>query len=66
VSARKPTDCYEVKDGEWLPIGGFRYHECCDCGLVHEVRTRIHDGVMQEQWTRKQPRQPRRSRKAKA
>lgn len=61
-----PLDTYEVVDGEWLPIGGFRFHVCCDCGLEHKVETRIHDGVMQERWTRTKPRHSRRTRKAKA
>lgn len=43
---------YQVTDLEWLPIGQFQKHECCDCGLTHRIKYRIHEGVMQEQWTR--------------
>ena len=51
---RKPIpekDVYVVTDGEWLPIGAFRHHICCGCGMEHKVETRIKDGVMQERWT---------------
>ena len=43
---------YQVTDYEWLPIGKFTKHVCCDCGLAHKIRYRIKDGSMQEQWTR--------------
>lgn len=43
---------YQVTDYEWLPVGKFKRHVCCDCGLTHKVKYRIHDGSMQEQWTR--------------
>ena len=59
-----PSDTYHLTDGEWVPIGAFRHHICCGCGMEHKVETRIHDGVMQERWTQtKAPRQPRRPRK---
>jgi hypothetical protein len=43
---------YQVADMEWLPIGQFKTHVCCDCGLAHKIKYRIHEGIMQEQWTR--------------
>lgn len=43
---------YQVTDLEWLNIGKFKQHVCCDCGLTHKIKYRIKDGVMQEQWTR--------------
>lgn len=43
---------YQVTDYEWLPVGKFQTHVCCDCGLSHKIQYRIHDGSMQEQWTR--------------
>jgi hypothetical protein len=66
ATQKTPPDTYEVTDGEWLPIGGFRHHVCCGCLMEHRVETRIHDGVMQERWTMTKPRQPRRTRKAKS
>lgn len=59
----KKEAVYEVTDGEWLPIGAFRHHICCGCGMEHRVETRIHDGVMQEKWTTTKPRQRRRKSK---
>lgn len=47
----KPRDTYELTDGEWVPIGAFRHHVCCGCGMEHRVETRIDSGVMQERWT---------------
>lgn len=62
-----PSDTYHLTDGEWVPIGAFRHHVCCGCGMEHRVETRIDSGVMQERWiTTKDHRQSRRSRKPKA
>jgi hypothetical protein len=63
----KRGDVYELTDNEWVPIGAFRHHVCCGCGMEHKVETRIDSGVMQERWTTtKEPRQIRRARKPKA
>jgi hypothetical protein len=51
-SVKQPSDEYQVTDHEWLPVGSFKTHVCCDCGLAHKVRYRIYEGVMQEQWSR--------------
>ena len=51
----KRHETYEVADGEWLPIGAFRHHVCCGCGMEHRVETRIDSGVMQERWTTTKP-----------
>jgi hypothetical protein len=62
----QPHGVYELSDGEWVPIGAFRHHICCGCGMEHKVETRINAGVMQERWTTtKDPRQSRRPRKKK-
>lgn len=58
----KPGAVYEVTDGEWLPIGAFRHHICCGCGMEHKVETRVHDGVLQERWTTTKPPQRKPSR----
>jgi hypothetical protein len=55
--AKSPSDSvdlstYQVTDNEWLNIGSFKKHVCCDCGLTHKIKYRIHEGVMQEQWAR--------------
>jgi hypothetical protein len=48
-----PSDStYQVTDNEWLPIGKFKTHVCCDCGLAHKIKYRVHDGIMEEQWSR--------------
>jgi len=47
----KASETYELTDGEWVPIGAFRHHVCCGCGMEHRVETRIDSGVMQERWT---------------
>ena len=57
------NDAYTVKDGEWLDVGKFRLHECCDCGLVHRVSYRIHDGRLQESWKRRDAKAKRKARK---
>ncbi len=35
---------YQMTDGEWLEITkrGFK-EQCCDCGLVHTLDTRVND-----------------------
>ena len=48
----KQQESYQVTDGEWLDVGTYKQHECCDCGLVHRIRYRIHEGKSQESWTR--------------
>lgn len=60
TKAKTRSDVYDVTDGEWLPIGAFRHHICCGCGMEHKVETRIESGVMQECWTAtKEPVAPR-------
>lgn len=50
----KKTDdhTYDVKNGEWLDVGKYTLHECCDCSLIHRVRYRLHEGKVQESWRR--------------
>jgi hypothetical protein len=42
----------QLFDNEWTPIGNKGYHECCECGLTHTVKYKLHDGVMFEMWTK--------------
>ena len=63
VKPKPLDDTYDVSDLEWLPVGSFKTHVCCDCGLSHKVKYRIHEGVMQEQWSR-DDRETKRQRKA--
>lgn len=40
----------ELRDGEWhltrgTGIKGKHYHQCCGCGLVHEVKYRVYEIV---------------------
>lgn len=64
MSPQTPPDTYEVTDGEWLPVGAFKRHVCCGCGMEHRIDYRVHEGRLEERWiATKQPRRPRRPRK---
>lgn len=37
----------QIQPGEWVqPLDTYRF-ACCDCGLVHQVEFRIHEGRIQ-------------------
>lgn len=42
----------QLDSGKWVPIGRYQLHECCDCGLVHEVSFRYNKRVkrFEERW----------------
>lgn len=50
-----PSDTYHLTDGEWVPIGAFRHHVCCGCGMEHRVETR-HEQALR--WIVDQPHSP--------
>jgi hypothetical protein len=46
-------DSYEqVYDEEWYPLQKYNVIGCCDCGLVHEIKIRVHKEKLQIQWNR--------------
>jgi hypothetical protein len=42
----------QIWDGKWEPLDKDQYIACCDCGLVHRVRVRMHKGKLEAQFTR--------------
>ena len=36
-----------VYNGEWWPVEGETYQQCCDCGLCHRLFFRIKDGKVE-------------------
>lgn len=52
---KKTTDplndgAIQMWDGKWYRLGHFDYHQCCSCGLVHQVDYRIERGTIFERW----------------
>lgn len=46
MAKRKPV--ITIDDDEWVTIAWSRQHEqCCNCGLVHTVDYRVHNGKLQ-------------------
>lgn len=39
----------QVWDGKWY-LDKFDQHECCDCGLVHDVAYKVEHGKIFTQW----------------
>ena len=37
----------QIYDGEWYDAKDYPFEACCDCGLVHRVKTRIRNGRVQ-------------------
>jgi hypothetical protein len=46
-SGRKRSRYEQVWDGQWFTLPDEWDLACCDCGLVHKVKSRIKDGVIQ-------------------
>ncbi len=42
----------QVYNGDWYDLPRRHYIACCDCGLVHEVKIRVHKGKPQIQLNR--------------
>jgi hypothetical protein len=44
----------QLMDGDWFyPTMHGHYDQCCDCGLVHEIKFKVEDGVVKFQvWRR--------------
>lgn len=42
----------QLDSKKWVPVGRYQLHECCDCGLVHEVQFRYSKRVkrFEERW----------------
>ncbi len=51
---------YEVTDGEWLPVGAFKFHVCCGCAMEHRIEYRVHEGRIEERWIATKRPRPRR------
>ncbi len=52
MTRRPAMPTTQLSDGEWVQSGLFTHHECCDCGLVHQVSYKLVDGQLWERWTR--------------
>jgi hypothetical protein len=37
----------QIYDGQWYPADEYPYEACCDCGLVHRIKTRIRNGKVE-------------------
>lgn len=42
----------QLDSKKWVAIGRYQLHECCDCGLVHEVQFRYNKRLkrFEERW----------------
>lgn len=42
----------QLDSKRWVGIGRYQQHECCDCGLVHEVQFRYNKRAkrFEERW----------------
>jgi len=50
----KKEHTYQIYDGIWYRTGHGRppyLHECCDCGLVHNIEYKFENGQLFEKWT---------------
>lgn len=47
----KPDDDYQDASDEWVRLGKYTHHACCDCGLVHRLRYRWGSEGPEERWT---------------
>lgn len=43
----KRSEYEQIWFGEWMDINNGIRLACCDCGLVHELSYRLHDGKVQ-------------------
>lgn len=59
MAAKKRTNVIQLVDGRWYAFGfgGEPFtEECCDCGLVHEIKYKVENGKMWVQYQRSAPR----------
>lgn len=54
----------QIEDGKWYKLGHAQLHECCSCGLVHQVDYKLERGVIFERW-RQDARETTKARKAR-
>ena len=40
----------QLWDGSWYKIDDGYWHECCDCGLVHDVDYKLENGIIFMRW----------------
>lgn len=45
----------QITDGEWIDWTDRVDLACCDCGLVHTLTTRLHNGKLQIHFERNNP-----------
>jgi hypothetical protein len=47
----QPEDEYFDASDEWVRVGKYTHHACCECGLVHRLRYRWGKDGPEERWT---------------
>ena len=65
ASGPQDSDPHQVTDREWLDVGTYRTHICCDCSLAHVIYYRLFEGRIQERWRRDDKKTRRLRRQAK-
>lgn len=45
----------DIKEESWYAVGHHDQHECCDCGLTHDVAYKWERGRLFERWVRNEP-----------
>jgi len=54
MATKKREHTYQIFDGVWYRSAHGKppyLHECCDCGLVHNIEYRYEGGTIWEKWT---------------
>ena len=65
MTKKKDAPAIQLWDGSWYKLDDGYLHECCDCGLVHDVNYKMENGSLFMQWNTN-TRETKKARKLKA